>query len=65
MACTSDENCGGIYDRGCTALRWGYALCPRGYKEEISTISCLYVKFGRCTLDIASNNCPIFSVNYS
>ena len=57
VACTADKQCAGIYDPGCSPYHWGYAFCPKGYKEVISSISCLYVKFGRYTLYITTNHC--------
>ena len=55
-ACKRDSNCAAVYDHYCSSNHY-YYLCPLGYKEEISTVSCLYIKSaGTLTIKIIKMN---------
>ena len=45
-ACTSDENCSGVYGYGCDNA-YRFYLCPSTSAAETSSSSCIYVKKGR------------------
>ena len=45
LACSSDENCTGVYDNGCNNAG-DFSLCPNPFSAETSKSSCLYLKKG-------------------
>jgi len=57
--CDLDPDCGGVYDQSCDESSDDIFLCPKDFRQEKSSTSCVYLKVGDITVTKPPTPTPV------